>query len=367
VRRSLVPDDDLGWWTRARSAVEHVGAGAILGSPWLCARLAGSRRDPVDGRTLAPDVAAMLVLDDINNHSDLRRMSPTQARTAVEASILVVGPGTPPGVVHEDRELAGPAGTIRVRLYSKEGAAGDSLPGVVYLHGGGWVTGSVASHDGLCRLIALGAGCRVASVEYRRAPEDRFPAALDDCLAATRWILAHAEELGMDPARIAVAGDSAGGNLSAVVARKTRGDARRLALQLLLYPALDGTCALPSHRSLGEGYFLTAGMCAWYYSHYAGDHDRRDPDLSPLLAEDACDVPAFVVTAGFDPLRDEGKAYADLLRNAGTHVTYREIENTVHGFALMGGALASARASTNEVIAELGQLLTDHSRSENKS
>ncbi|HEX7671597.1 MAG TPA: alpha/beta hydrolase [Polyangiaceae bacterium] len=215
----------------------------------------------------------------------------------------------------------------------------------------------ITTHDGLCSRIALGAGCRVVSVEYRLAPEHRCPAAADDCLAATRWVLTHAEELGLDHRRIAVAGDSAGGNLSAVVSRETSGDARRPALQVLLYPALDATLSLPSHRTFAERYFLTAGMCARYYDHYLGGQDPRSPAASFLLTPDVSNVPALVYTAGFDPLRDEGKAFADRLRAAGTRVTYREFADTVHGFALMTGALASGRDATNEVIGEIARRL----------
>lgn len=350
-----MPADELGPWATFRTSLERTAVNTLLGTGWIRALLAKARRDPVEGQVLAEDIAALLGLDDLGDRSDLRRLALPTARARVAESVYVINTAPPSGVKHEDREVESAAGPIPVRVYTPEGSEG-STPAVVYIHGGGWVTGSVATHDGFCRRIAHGAGFRVVSVEYRLAPEHRFPAAVDDSLAATRWVLAHAEELGVDPSRVAVAGDSAGGNLSAVVARRTRGDARRPALQVLLYPALDATCLLPSHQTFGERYFLTRGMCAWYYDHYLGDGDARNADASPLLAPDVSDVPALIYTSGFDPLRDEGRAYAGRLRDAGTQVTYYELADTVHGFCLMTG-VASARDATNGVIAEMKRLL----------
>jgi acetyl esterase len=348
-----MPPDRLSALARARSSVERIGFRAILGVPWICRRLAASRVAPVEGRTLDREFAVMLGLDDLAHHSDLRALTPVQARKRVAADMSVVDAPPVPGVEHVDMEIPGPAGLLGARLYTPQGLAGPS-PAVVYIHGGGWVTGSIATHDSLCRRVAVGGRCRVVSIEYRLAPEHRYPAAADDASAATRWILAHAEELGVDPGRVAVAGDSAGGNLSAVVARRTRGDARRPALQVLLYPALDGTFSLPSHQSLAEGYFLTGPMCEWYYAHYAGDADRREPDISPLLAPDVSDVPALIYTSGFDPLRDEGAAYAERLQRAGTRVVYRELAHFPHGFACMTGAATAARLATDEIAKEIG-------------
>lgn len=350
--------DELSAWKTLRTSVERSAVNGVLGVGWARSFLARARKEPVDGRTLAQDVAAMLGLDDIDGRSDLRALSPTKARATVAESVRVVDAPPPAGVTHEDREIPGPAGPIPIRVYAPPDLGpGAVTPGVVYFHGGGWVTGSIATHHGLCSRIALGAACRVVSVDYRLAPEHRCPAAADDCLAAARWVLAHAEELGLDSRRIALAGDSAGGNLSAVVARGTSGDARRPALQVLLYPALDATCSLPSHQTFAERYFLTAGMCAWYYDHYLGGQDPKSPAASPLFAPDVPRVPALIYTAGFDPLRDEGKAYADRLRAAGTPVAYREFADSVHGFVLMTGALASGRGATNEVIGEIAHRL----------
>lgn len=350
--------DDLGAWKTLRTSVERSVVNGILGIGWARSFLARARKEPVDGRTLSEDVAAMLGLDDIDDRSDLRGLTPVKARARVAESVRIVDARAPAGVTREDREIPGEAAPIPIRIYAPADMDRSVVtPGVVYFHGGGWVTGSIATHDGLCSRIALGAACRVVSVEYRLAPEHRCPAAADDCLAATRWVLAHAEDLGLDHRRVAVAGDSAGGNLSAVVSLLTAGDARKPALQALLYPALDATLSLPSHRTFAERYFLSAGMCAWYYDHYLGGQDPRSLAASPLLAPEVSKVPALIYTSGFDPLRDEGKAYADKLRAAGTPVTYREFADSVHGFALMTGVLKSGRDATNEVIRQIGASL----------
>jgi acetyl esterase len=222
------------------------------------------------------------------------------------------------------------------------------------------VVGDLDSHDTLCRRLALEAHCRVIAIDYRLAPEHRFPRPVEDCVTAVRWVLEHAEELGMDPARVAVAGDSAGGNLSAVVALHTRGDERHVALQVLIYPGTDATCSLPSHTAMASGYFLDRGSIDWYLDNYRDSSvDDRDPDLSPLWADSVAGVaPALIVTAGFDPLRDEGEAYAKKLEKEGVAVTYREHPSLIHGFALMTEAVPAARDATLQLARDIARLLS---------
>jgi acetyl esterase len=344
-------EDATGTISRWRSSVERAGFRMLVGTPFVRSLLGGSRDERIDGRTLDPEVAAMLKLDDLTRRSDLTPLAPRDARRRVAQDILTVDLPAPETST-EDRVIPSPAGAIPTRLYVPP-RLGDISPGIIYLHGGGWVTGSITTHDGLCRRLAHGAGCRVLSVGYRLAPEHPFPAAVDDCLAATRFTMEHAAELGMDPRRIAIGGDSAGGNLSAVVSLRTKNDARRPSLQVLLYPALDLTCSTGSYETFKEGYFLTRAMVDWYVAHYLGGHDARDPDVSPLFSPDVSDVPALVYTAGFDVLRDEGKAYAERLEHAGTRVAYSELPHLVHGFACMT-AVKSALQATNDIARDIG-------------
>jgi acetyl esterase len=317
--------------------------------------LAAPRLVEIDGRALAPEMAAMLRLDDIAQRSDLRGLSPERARSRVAGEVVVVDEPIDTAVPHRDLEYASGAGSRRIRCYEPSGLERPS-PAVVYFHGGGWVTGSIGTHDNFCRRIALGAACRVFSVDYRLAPEHRFPAAAEDCDAAFRWVARSSDELGVDPKRIAVAGDSAGGNLSAVVAQLTRDAEHRPSLAVLLYPALDMTARMRSHESVGDKYFLTLGMCEWYYAHYMGGGNRRDPRASPLLAESVPPVPTLIYTCGFDPLRDEGRAYADRLEAAGVRCRYLEYPDLVHGFALMN-KVSVARRATDEVVADIQKWL----------
>lgn len=230
----------------------------------------------------------------------------------------------------------------------------------MFIHGGGWVTGDIDSHDTLCRRIAHEGNVRVVSVEYGLSPEHRFPVAVDDVVAAFRSVAARADDLQLDPQRIAVGGDSAGGNLSAVVALETRSDAVRPAVQLLIYPALDATCSFPSHRENGSHYYLTSSSIAWYTEHYLGGDTslRTDPRVSPYLAPDLTGLPpAIVVIAGFDPLRDEAVAYAERLRAAGVDVDVQMADGLIHGFALMTGLSEAARLATTKMALTLGQRL----------
>jgi acetyl esterase len=254
----------------------------------------------------------------------------------------------------EDRPIPGPAGEIPVRIYWP--AVPGPLPVLVNLHGGGWVIGDLDGHDGICRVLANGAGCIVVSVDYRLAPEHPFPAAPEDAYSATCWVAAHAAELGADPRRIGVGGDSAGGNLAAVCALMARDrGGPDLVYQLLLYPVTNHAFDTPSYRDNGEGYFLEAVTMRWYWRQYLGDgSDGTDPYASPLRAPDLSRLPpALIVTAGYDPLRDEGEAYGRRLREAGTDAAVSRYETMFHGFFGFGRLLDAASAANDEVFAAL--------------
>jgi acetyl esterase len=341
---------DFGLLARIRGTLERQALRVLVGTRFVRARLADSRSARVDGRTLDPEIAAMLRLDDIMHRSDVATLDPESARARFAAGVLAASL-PPPVVDHEDREIPSPTGPLGVRLYVPHGVASPS-PGILYFHGGGWVTGSVSTHDGLCRRLAHEARCRVVSVEYRLAPEHPFPAAAEDAVTAARFVLSRATEFEMDPERIAVGGESAGGNLSAVIALETRQDARRPRLQVLIYPALDLTRSTESYRTFATRYCLTRQMVDWYLGHYVGDDDVRNPRISPQFSTHVSDVPALVYTAGFDVLRDEARSYADRLKAAGTRVAYRDFPNLIHGFVCMT-AIRSARTATDAIAADI--------------
>ncbi len=249
----------------------------------------------------------------------------------------------------EDRTIPGPAGPIPVRVYDAAAAGGRARPVVAYFHGGGWVQGDLETHHGLCARLALRAGAIVVAVDYRLAPEAKFPAAVDDCLAAYRWLRSHADELGGDATRVAVAGDSAGGNLSAVVSLLAApAGVPRPTCQVLIYPATDFHFETASHRELVDGHVIPRDRVLWYMEQYLRDDaDRNDPRASPLLAKELRDQPpTLVVTGGFDPLRDEGHAYAARLRDAGADVTDREYRGQIHAFVSLTKAIPEGLACT---------------------
>ena len=296
-----------------------------------------------------------MLLDQIQSMGTppLHTMSVSDARQLMESMNVLIGAGEE--VQHvEDRELPGPGGPIPTRLSRP---AGDGpLPLLVYFHGGGWVLGGLASHDNVCRSLANGAGCAVLAIDYHLAPEYRFPAAVDDCYAATVWAAANAAALGCDPKRIAVGGDSAGGNLAAVISQLARdrgGPALRF--QLLVYPATDAAYDTASYHENATGYFLELDGMRWFYDHYLeGAVDRSDPRVSPLRARDLRGLPpALVITAEFDPLRDEGEAYAGRLREAGVPVTLHRYDGMIHGFFAMGPLLDQGSQSVAEAVAAL--------------
>jgi acetyl esterase len=254
-----------------------------------------------------------------------------------------------------DKAIPGPGGPLRLRVYTPRGGTGP-FPLLVFFHGGGFVVCDLDTHDRLCRNLCAGAGCVVASVDYRLAPEHRFPAAPDDCLAATRWAATHAAELGADPVRVAVGGDSAGGNLAAVTALRVRDEGGpRLAAQLLLYPTTDAAAAGMPSLVENEGYGLTRRDMAWFGGHYLADPAQAaDPHASPLRAADLRGLPpALVQTAEYDPLRDEGEAYAARLREAGVPTAVSRRAGMIHGYLFFPGLVRAADAALDDACAWL--------------
>jgi acetyl esterase len=261
-----------------------------------------------------------------------------------------------------DRTIAGPAGRLRIRIYRPAGAVARLLPAILYFHGGGWVMGSLEGYDLVYRYFCARAGCVLVAVDYRLAPEHKFPAGIDDAVAAYRWLQAEATELGVDPARIVIAGDSAGGNVAAVAAQLLRGEERPPCLQWLIFPATDFSFDTASYRSCGEGFMVTRAAMEWFRGHYLnGQADIGDPRASPLKANDLAGLPpALVYTAGFDPLRDEGQAYADRLTAAGVKTIHHEFESLIHGFVGLRGTVQAAARAMDDMVAglrhELAQL-----------
>ena len=297
---------------------------------------------------LDPQARALIQLMQDRQVPPVHTLTPAEARRLYLERRFYTQPEPPP--VAEVRSLQSTCG-VPLRLYRPLGVDGGAvLPALVYFHGGGWTMGDLDTHDVLCRQLCNGAGMAVVAVHYRMGPEHRFPAAVDDSVEATRWLQTQAQALALDGSRMAVGGDSAGGNLAAVVALALRDApaAAPLAFQLLIYPATDMRCAAPSHQSNGQGYVLTADSIHYFRDHYMGaDAAGRalwaDWRASPLLASSHAGLPpALVLTAGYDPLVDEGRQYADALSAAGTPCQYLCFERQIHGFVPMGRILDEA-------------------------
>ncbi|HXO80888.1 MAG TPA: alpha/beta hydrolase [Mycobacterium sp.] len=345
-----------GWAGRLQSVATKVGLKVI---PWVPSRairlLAGGRSVTIDGNTLDPTLQLMLsaqravgvtglVVDD----------DPVASRTqAREIALAFAGPQVHVGV--SDLSIPGPAGEIAARHYSP--ATAEPAPLLVYYHGGGWVIGDLDTHDALCRLTCRDADVHVLSIDYRLAPEHPAPAAVDDAYAAFRWAHEHGRDLGAIPGKVAVGGDSAGGNLATVVSRLARDDGAPLpVLQWLLYPITDLTAQTRSLTLFADGFVLTKHNMDFFHAQYLDGSgvDRTDPRVSPSLAENLSGLPpALIATAGFDPLRDEGEQYAAALQAAGTAVDLRSMGSLTHAFGnffQLGGGSATA---TTELISAL--------------
>jgi acetyl esterase len=310
---------------------------------------------------LDPQARALIDLLTARAIPPVHTLTPADARRYYRERRFFTQPDPAPVASTQDLQADGPHGTIPLRVYRPAGAAPDAvLPVLVYFHGGGWTIGDLDTHDVLCRDLANGSSCAVVSVDYRLGPEHPFPAAVDDCVAATRWVTANAAALRVDARRLAVGGDSAGGNLAAVVCLVLRdaGDALP-AFQLLIYPATDMRAVAPSHTTNAQGYLLTADSIAYYRGHYITDPAQwTDWRASPLLAGDHGRLPpALVITAGFDPLRDEGRQYADALSGAGTKAEYVCFERQIHGFITMGRVIDEANTAVALCAAVLQRAL----------
>lgn len=313
----------------------------LLSLPRPLLRAIAGRPVIVGGQRLDPEAQVVLRLLALTEQGPPDEMTVAEARAHLaDDTRAFAGPKVELARV-EEVTIAGPGGSLGGRLYVPHSRAADSSRAdgprslLVYFHGGGFVVGDLNTHDNACRFLARQARTRVLAVDYRLAPEHPFPAGLEDAVAAFRFAVEHAAELGADANRIGVGGDSAGGNLAAGVARLVAGDGERPpACQVLFYPWLDLAGKRASYRLFGDGFYLTEADLDWYKAHYvANEHDAQDPRCSPLLAEDLAGVaPAYIATAGFDPLRDDGEDYAARLRSAGVRVALRRHAGLVHGF-----------------------------------
>jgi acetyl esterase len=299
---------------------------------------------------LDPQMKAMLDFANASGPMFLRAETPEQAREKMQALLEVRAVEPPPVYRVEDRHIPGPHGQLPIRIYTSEGRVPKGV--LVYFHGGGWVLGSIVTHDVLCRSIANAAGCIVVSVDYRLAPEHKFPAAPEDCYAATKWVAENASSFGGDPKRIAVGGDSAGANLATVTALMARDrSGPNLVFQLLFYPATSAANDTASHKEFSQdGFILSRADMEWFWNHYLnGAPDRENPLACPDKATNLAGLPAALVqTASHDPLRDEGERYAHNMKRAGVDVTLTRYNGVTHGFVSFADALDKGKTGIKE-------------------
>ncbi|HET6168333.1 MAG TPA: alpha/beta hydrolase [Marmoricola sp.] len=344
-----------------RTRVEAAVLRSALALPELGQRVLAGRPVVIDGLRLSTEQQLMLRLQRLGNQPPMGELPLERSRALVLAQAAAAGGRQPIGAVRE-LVVDGADGPRDARLYvpsSRVGVRG--VPTLLYFHGGGQALGSLESHDRACRHLAEHSGVQVLSVDYRQPPEHRFPAGVDDCFAAYQWLVKHADTIDADPERLAVGGDSAGGNLAAVTAIRAAEAGLDVALQFLVYPVTDYVHRSRSRELFDGGRFFLSrtGMdrlSDWYFAPGA---DRSDPSASPLLRDDFPPglAPAHVVTAGFDPLRDEGKAYADLLAEHGVRVTHKEYPSMIHAFMNVVGVGEETRRNNRDIAATLGQLL----------
>src|ERR1700704_1534070 len=305
---------------------------------------------------LDPQIEVILGLAKQANLPEVWQLTPDQGREQYLSRVNKLKFSEP--IFHTvDRHIRGPACDIALRIYTpRELKSGERLPILVWFHGGGFVIGSLDTHDSVCRMLANRADCIVVSVDYRLAPESRFPAAVEDCEAALKWVALHAVEFGADAACIAVGGDSAGANLATVIAILARNAAHpKVVFQLLVYPCVAPEPETASHHKFKEGYVLSRNSITWFYKQYLRTgKDAKDFRFAPLLLDDLSGLPpSLVIVAGYDPLRDEGIDYARRLIEAGNRVRLSNYQGMVHGFFLMGGALDASKRAVAESAAAL--------------
>ncbi|HSO38922.1 MAG TPA: alpha/beta hydrolase [Labilithrix sp.] len=338
-----------------RRLVDRLGSLLVSGLTALPERaqifLSGGAPIVRDGHPLAPDVQLILAGEARRGGGQMNLSDPHALRVEQRNATALAG-GRPVKVGSvRDLQIDGGAGRLRARHYAP--ALGEGAPLLVFLHGGGFVFGDLDTHDAPCRILCRHGGMHVLAIDYRLAPENPFPAALEDARAALRWAQAHAAELGADPTRIGVGGDSAGANLSAVVAQLASTDGGPAPIcQVLIYPAVDRTRHYPSLELFDEGFLLTGASIQWFHERYVGDSGvpKHDPRIGPLHAPSLAGLPpALVITAGFDPLRDEGEAYAAAMSAAGSTAVVRRFDSLVHGFFNLVGISPTSRDAVIEI------------------
>ncbi|HEY0851085.1 MAG TPA: alpha/beta hydrolase [Bradyrhizobium sp.] len=304
---------------------------------------------------LDPDAAAVYKAFLEAKRPPYENGTPAEAREMYMAARFATNPEPPQLESARPLSIPAPHGSIPARIYTPKRLRNTAglAPCLVFFHGGGFVIGNLDSHDVACRQLAHEGELIVISVDYRLAPEHKFPAAPEDAIAATKWVAANAQQLGVDAARLFVGGDSAGGNLAAVTAIAVRETGPKLAGQVLIYPATDFAMNHPSHREPETSLLLTHSVIKWFIDHYMGDADRNDWRASPVRAKLEGLPPAYVLVAGADPLRDEGNEYAERLTQAGVAVTYRFFPGQFHGFFTMGKLLGQANIAASEISAWL--------------
>jgi acetyl esterase len=339
--------------------IEHRILRAVTGLPPRVQRVLFGAPPQVDGQVLAPEMQALVRLASLardESASAYGKLTPAEARARIRAGAAAAAGPKQAQPVAADLAIPGPAGTIPARFYEPPGLGLEGRPLIVYFHGGGWTIGDLDTADSVCRFLALEVPATVLSVGYRLAPEHPFPAAVEDALAAFRWAAEGNARLGVDASRIAVAGDSAGGNLAAAVSLLSRdGGGPSPAMQALIYPVTDAVGGQRSRDEFAKGFLLTKADMDWFEHHYLPPgSDHADQRVSMLRARDLSGLPpAYVTTAGFDPLRDEGEAYAARMQDAGVEVIMRRHPGLIHGFANMTAVSSTARAAMLELAAAM--------------